>query len=90
MIKIARRHERIAARPEVMGGKPCIKGTRIPADLILRHLADGQSSEERVEAFLGLTAAGRGGLGMPTNRVSSAPRQRGPETAVSLPSMIRK
>jgi uncharacterized protein (DUF433 family) len=26
MIKIARRHARIAARPEVMGGKPCVKG----------------------------------------------------------------
>jgi uncharacterized protein (DUF433 family) len=55
MIKIARSHERIAARPEVMGGKPCIKGTRIPIDLILRYLGDGQSSEQIVEAFPGLT-----------------------------------
>jgi uncharacterized protein (DUF433 family) len=56
MIKIARRHARIAATPEVMGGKPCIKGTRIPVDLILRYLGDGQSSEQIVEAFPGLTA----------------------------------
>ncbi len=56
MLKIARRHERIAARPEVMGGKPCIKGTRIPVDLILRYLGDGQSSEQIVAAFPGLTA----------------------------------
>jgi uncharacterized protein (DUF433 family) len=54
MIKIARRHERISAKPEVMGGKPCIKGTRIPVDLILRYLGDGQSTEEILEAFPGL------------------------------------
>ena len=29
MIKIARRRERIAARPEAMGGRRCIEGTRI-------------------------------------------------------------
>jgi uncharacterized protein (DUF433 family) len=54
VIKIARRHERISANPEVMGGKPCIKGTRIPVDLILRYLGDGQSTEEILEAFPGL------------------------------------
>jgi uncharacterized protein (DUF433 family) len=57
MIKIARRHERISANPEVMGGKPCIKGTRIPVDLILRYLGDGQSTEDILEAFPGLTLA---------------------------------
>jgi uncharacterized protein (DUF433 family) len=38
-----------------MGGKPCIKGTRIPVDLILRYLGDGQSSEQIVAALPGLT-----------------------------------
>jgi uncharacterized protein len=55
MIMIARQHPRIAVDPEVMGGKPCIKGTRIPIDLILRYLGDGQSVEAILEAFPALT-----------------------------------
>jgi uncharacterized protein (DUF433 family) len=56
MIKIAKRHERVSMDPAIMGGKPCIKGTRIPIDLILRYLGDGQSIEDILEAFPGLTA----------------------------------
>ena len=56
MSRIAGRHERIAIDPGIMGGKPCIKGTRIPVDLILRYLDDGQSVEDILEAFPGLTA----------------------------------
>jgi uncharacterized protein (DUF433 family) len=55
MIRIAQHHQRIAAHPEVMGGKPCIKGTRIPVDLIVEKLDHGQSSEEILEAYPGLT-----------------------------------
>jgi uncharacterized protein (DUF433 family) len=55
MLKIANRHARISVKPEVMGGKPCIKGTRIPVDLILRYLGDGQGVEDIVAAFPGLT-----------------------------------
>jgi uncharacterized protein (DUF433 family) len=54
MIRIARQHPRIAVDPNVMGGKPCIKGTRIPVDLILRYLGDGQSVAAILEAFPGL------------------------------------
>jgi uncharacterized protein len=56
MSRIARRHERIAIDPGVMGGKPCIKGTRIPVELILEKLAQGLSFEELLEAYPGLTA----------------------------------
>jgi uncharacterized protein (DUF433 family) len=38
-----------------MGGKPGIKGTRIPVDLVLRYLGDGQSVEDILHAFPGLT-----------------------------------
>jgi len=55
MLRMANRHARISVRPEVMGGKPCIKGTRIPVDLILRYLGNGQSVEDILEAFPGLT-----------------------------------
>ncbi|MGH6898540.1 MAG: DUF433 domain-containing protein [Geminicoccaceae bacterium] len=55
MVRIARQHPRIAVNPEVMGGKPCIKGTRIPVDLIVDNLDSGLSGEEIVEAYPGLT-----------------------------------
>jgi uncharacterized protein (DUF433 family) len=31
-------HPRIEINPEIMGGKPVIRGTRIPLDLVLRKL----------------------------------------------------
>jgi len=55
MIRIANRHDRISVKPEVMGGKPCIKGTRIPVDVILRYLGNGQSVDDILQAFPGLT-----------------------------------
>jgi uncharacterized protein (DUF433 family) len=38
-------HERIEINPEIMGGKPVIRGTRIPVDLILRKLGAGLAAE---------------------------------------------
>ena len=55
MLRMANRHPRISVKPEVMGGKPCIKGTRIPVDLILRYLGNGQSTVDILEAFPGLS-----------------------------------
>jgi uncharacterized protein (DUF433 family) len=55
MLKMANRHARISVKPEVMGGKPCIKGTRIPVDLILRYIGDGQAVDDILGAFPGLT-----------------------------------
>jgi uncharacterized protein (DUF433 family) len=37
-------HDRIEIRPEVMGGKPVIRGTRIPVELVLRKLGAGMSA----------------------------------------------
>jgi uncharacterized protein (DUF433 family) len=34
-------HERIELNPDVMGGKPVIRGTRIPVDMVLRKLGAG-------------------------------------------------
>jgi uncharacterized protein (DUF433 family) len=33
--------ERIEVNPRVMAGKPVIRGTRIPVELILRKLSEG-------------------------------------------------
>lgn len=44
-------HSRISIDPAVMVGKPCIKGTRITVELILRWLAGGRSFAELIEAY---------------------------------------
>ena len=38
-------HERIEINPEVMGGKPVIRGTRIPVEVVLRKLGAGMAPE---------------------------------------------
>jgi uncharacterized protein (DUF433 family) len=44
-------HQRISADPAVMMGKPCIKGTRITVELILRKLGAGRSFSDVLEAY---------------------------------------
>ncbi|MBI3705277.1 MAG: DUF433 domain-containing protein, partial [Rhizobiales bacterium] len=34
-------HERIETNPDIMGGKPVIRGTRVPVEIILRKLGAG-------------------------------------------------
>jgi uncharacterized protein (DUF433 family) len=34
-------HRRIEINPEIMGGKPVVRGTRIPVELVLRKLGAG-------------------------------------------------
>ena len=46
--------DRITLAPEVMDGKPVIKGTRISVDLILNLLAHGASTEEILAEYDGL------------------------------------
>jgi uncharacterized protein (DUF433 family) len=38
-------HERIEINPEVMGGKPVIKGTRVPVETVLRKLGAGMAHD---------------------------------------------
>ena len=44
-------HARISIDPAVMMGKPCIKGTRITVELILRKLSVGRSFADVLEAY---------------------------------------
>ena len=48
--------EHIEIRPEVMMGKPCLKGTRIPVYLILEKLAAGETAEQILSAYPQLKA----------------------------------
>jgi uncharacterized protein (DUF433 family) len=43
--------DRIERKPEVMLGKPVIKGTRIPVELIVRKLGEGASIEELLDGY---------------------------------------
>lgn len=47
--------DRIEINSKVMAGKPVIKGTRIPVELILRMLSQGISAEEILEEYPHLT-----------------------------------
>lgn len=48
--------ERISVIPEVRGGKPCIKGTRIAVYDILEYLAGGMTEIQILADFPDLTA----------------------------------
>jgi uncharacterized protein (DUF433 family) len=48
-------HPRISSDPTIMVGKPCIKGTRITVELILRELGAGRSFAEVLDAYPHLT-----------------------------------
>lgn len=48
-------HPRISQDPAIMGGKPCIKGTRIPVEIVLRYLASGDTIEQVLEGYPSLT-----------------------------------
>ena len=49
-------HERIVVDPDVLVGKPVIKGTRISVELIIDLLARGYSKEQILEQYDHLTA----------------------------------
>ncbi len=46
---------RIEINPKVMLGKPVIRGTRIPVELILRKLAEGGREDDLLKAYPRLT-----------------------------------
>ena len=47
--------DRIEVNPRVMLGKPVIRGTRIPVELLLRKLSEGASEADLLDAYPGLT-----------------------------------
>ena len=42
---------RITLDPEVMGGKPCIRGLRVTVGTIIGLLASGKTAKEILEAY---------------------------------------
>ena len=47
--------ERIEINPAVMLGKPVIRGTRIPVELILRKLGEGATESDLLDGYPRLT-----------------------------------
>lgn len=43
--------ERVAWDPDILAGKPCIKGTRVSVELILGWLAQGWTHELVLDAY---------------------------------------
>lgn len=47
--------DRIEVNPAVMLGKPVIRGTRIPVELIIRKLGEGATEADLLDAYPRLT-----------------------------------
>jgi uncharacterized protein (DUF433 family) len=45
----------VEIRPEVMMGKPCLQGTRVPVYLVLEKLGAGETVDEILAAYPQLT-----------------------------------
>lgn len=50
-------NDRIEVDPSIMQGKPVIRGTRIPVELILRKLGEGATEQDLLDAYPKLTSA---------------------------------
>ncbi len=50
------RADRVEVNPDVMLGKPVIRGTRITVELILRKISEGATEDDLLDAYPKLTA----------------------------------
>lgn len=48
-------HERIIRDPNIMVGKPVVRGTRIPVERVIQHLAENPDLDDLFQAFPHLT-----------------------------------
>jgi uncharacterized protein (DUF433 family) len=55
MVSPVDRHEYIAADPDILVGKPLIRGTRIGVEFLLELIDAGWTHEEICENFPGIT-----------------------------------
>lgn len=49
-------HDHIESDPQILHGKPCIKGTRVPAALILGYVAAGRTTDDILREFPDISA----------------------------------
>ena len=46
---------RIVVDPDILVGKPVVKGTRVPVELVIKHLAQNPAVDELLRAYPRLT-----------------------------------
>lgn len=49
--------DRIVSSPDVLNGKPCVKGTRLSVEFIMELIASGATREQIVAKYPSLTLA---------------------------------
>lgn len=75
-------HDRIEMNPEIMGGKPVIRGTRVPVETILRKLGAGLApvdiladhprlTDDDIHAAQAFAANSRGNMTSHLDRITS-------------------
>ena len=47
--------KRITVDPKILVGKPLVRGTRVPVELVLKHLAENLDVDDVIQAFPRLT-----------------------------------
>lgn len=70
----------IVSRPDLLGGKPCVRGTRLSVELLLELLAGGATQQEILVAYPDLSAEALGAA------LHYAAEVMGSEVAVALPA----
>lgn len=48
-------HNRIDINPDIMLGKPVVKGTRLPVELIVRKMGEGALIKDLLDAYPNIT-----------------------------------
>jgi uncharacterized protein (DUF433 family) len=66
-------HDKIEINPDVMLGKPVIKGTRIPVELIIKKIGEGVILEDLLDAYPNLEKEDIHGLELMSNFVVLGP-----------------
>jgi uncharacterized protein (DUF433 family) len=54
---LRRAQPRVVTDPKILGGKPVVRGTRIPVELVLAHLAENPQLDDLLAAYPRLTRA---------------------------------
>ncbi len=68
---------RIITDPEIMVGKPVVRGTRIPVEVVIAHLADNPDLEDLFEAYPRLTLEDvKACLAYAEERIRKSPKQK--------------
>ncbi len=51
MSRLPGHFDRIIAEPGKLGGRPCVRGLRVPVSLVVDLVANGMSDEQILEAY---------------------------------------